>query len=264
MMNYFILGTAALLIISERIPRLRFRASPLLRTNFISDIFYLLTGFVAGGSFVIAYITFSSEWIGTNVGLPRLASIDLPIWLSVSLALIAIDLGNYTAHYLLHRFDQLWEFHKVHHSSPTLDWLATFRSHLIEQIFRRLLAPSLLVLVGFPLEPVVVAGGLFTAWGMFNHSNLRLDLRFLEPIMITPRLHRIHHLPEMSGKNLGTMLTLWDRLRGTFILAETEKGSVFGNGDPSYPQGWGRQFVEPLLRTTAKRMKKNEEHEIFY
>jgi len=33
------------------------------------------------------------------------------------LALLGLDVGNYFAHYRLHRFDVLWQFHKIHHSS---------------------------------------------------------------------------------------------------------------------------------------------------
>ena len=47
--------TAFLLAVVERFSRLRFRPSPLFRRYFASDMFYLLTGFVAGGSLVVAY-----------------------------------------------------------------------------------------------------------------------------------------------------------------------------------------------------------------
>ncbi len=84
------------------------------------------------------------------------------------------------AHWLLHRVDALWEFHKVHHSSRTLDWLATFRSHLVEQVVRRLVAPLLLLVAGFPLDVIVAAAAIFTVWATFNHSNLRARLGPLE------------------------------------------------------------------------------------
>jgi len=171
------------------------------------------------------------------------------------LALVAIDLGNYLAHFLLHRYGALWEFHKVHHSSRTLDWLAIFRSHIVEQALRRLIAPALLIIAGFPIKAVVLAGGLFTAWGMLNHSNLKLNLRFLETILITPRLHRLHHVPETEGCNLGTFFTFWDRMRGTFVQAELEETCTFGVAGEvdSYPQGWFPQFVEPVRRLLRAR-----------
>ncbi len=153
---------ALVLALLERLERLRFRASPLWRAHAASDVIYLLTGYVAGGSLALAYIVATSHWLG-RIGLPRLAA---PRWASVPLALVALDLGNYAAHWLLHRVDALWEFHKAHHSSPTLDWLATFRSHLVEQTLRRLVAPALLIVAGVPPDAVVVAASLFTAWAM--------------------------------------------------------------------------------------------------
>ena len=152
------------------------------------------------------------------------------------------------AHWLLHRVDWLWEFHKVHHSSPTLDWLATFRSHLVEQAFRRLVAPLLLIVAGVPLDAVALAAALFLGWAILNHSNLRLPLRFLEPLLVTPRLHRLHHVPRTTERNLGTVLTLWDRLRGTLVVAEPAAEAVLGipGETTTYPQGWARQLVEPV------------------
>ncbi len=232
----------------ERLPGARLRPAPFLRAHFASDAIYLLTGYVAGGSLALAYVAAASGLLGTRLGLPRLAATDAPRWLTVPLALVALDLGNYAAHWCLHRSAWLWEFHKVHHSSPTLDWLATFRSHLVEQAFRRLLAPVLLVVAGFPLDTVVLATALFLAWAMLNHSNLRLPLGALEPLLVTPRLHRLHHVPRTTERNLGTVLTLWDRLRGTLVVAESPVDAVFGiPGDGgSYPQDWARQLVRPL------------------
>ncbi len=250
-MTNLILGITALaLATGERFSRIRFRPSPLFRRYFPSDVFYLLTGFVTGGSLGIVYIVETSQWIGASWGIPRLASLNLPMWTTVPLALVAIDLGNYAAHFLLHRYGALWEFHKVHHSSRTLDWLATFRSHLVEQTLRRLIAPALLILLGFPLKAVVLAGGLFTSWAMLNHSNLKLNLRFLEQILITPRLHRLHHIPETENRNFGTLFTFWDRIRGTLVQVEPDDACAFGVAGEidSYPQSWLSQFVEPVRR----------------
>ncbi len=241
---------AFLLATLERFPKIHFKASPLFRRYFASDVIYLLTGFVAGGSVGAAFISWASGWVGDRLAIPRLAVVDPPLWLATLLALVALDFGNYFAHYLLHRSSLLWEFHKIHHSSRTLDWLATFRSHIIEQVLRRLVAPALLILAGFPLKAVTLAGGIFIAWAIFNHSNLRLNLRFLESILITPRLHRLHHLSETENRNLGTIFTFWDRLRGTFIAADAGGNSVFGIAGEieTYPQGWAGQLIEPLKR----------------
>ncbi|MEW6733047.1 MAG: sterol desaturase family protein [Acidobacteriota bacterium] len=237
-----------LFAILERSPRLRFRPSRLLRRYYASDVFYLLTGFIAGGSLVAMYISVATQWLGSLLRSPRLAALELPLWLSVLLALLVLDFSNYFAHYLLHRYDLFWEFHKIHHSSAKLDWLATFRSHILEQTLRRLIAPILLILIGFPTYVVALAGGVFIAWGIFNHANLRFRLDILETILITPHLHRVHHLPNMSHTNLGTIFSFWDRLRGTLTVVEIEPDTYFGNGEPLYPQSWLPQFIEPFRR----------------
>ena len=141
----------------------------------------------------------------------------------------------------------------IHHSSPTLDWLATFRSHLVEQALRRLVAPLLLILAGVPVDVAGSAAAIFVAWAILNHANLRLPLGALEPLLITPRLHRLHHLPATTERNLGTMLTLWDRLRGTLVAAEPARPYAFGmpGEHASYPEGWWRQLVEPVRRLAS-------------
>jgi len=85
-----------------------------------------------------------------------------------------------------------------------------------------------LVLAGVPVEAVALPGSLFYAWGMFIHSNLSLNMREIEPILITPRLHRVHHDPDTTGKNLGTLFTIWDRLRGTFVSRDVASNATFG------------------------------------
>jgi sterol desaturase/sphingolipid hydroxylase (fatty acid hydroxylase superfamily) len=256
MMIIVLCSMALLLATLERLPGMRFRPAALFRRHFASDVIYLVTGFIAGGSAAIAYFIAASGWLGNSLSLPRLASAGLPRWLLVPLALVVLDLGNYLAHYYLHRSDVLWELHKVHHSIPLLDWLATFRSHILEQAFRRLLAPVLLILIGFPLESVLIANAIFISWTMLNHSNLKLNLGVLEPVLITPRLHRLHHVYETSDKNLGTVFTFWDQLRGTLVRAEPGDKSVFSNGEATYPQGWLPQLIEPVRKIARLHNKR--------
>src|SRR5581483_1783425 len=105
-------GIAALMLaLLERTARFQFRSSTLFRRFFTSDMIYLLTGFVAGGSLGAAYVATASQSVG-QLGLSRVAAFNLPLWVTVPLALVAIDLGNYAAHLLLHRSSVLWEFHR--------------------------------------------------------------------------------------------------------------------------------------------------------
>lgn len=237
-----------LLAIFERIPRLRFRAQPLLRPFLATDLLHLGVSHLALGALGFAGFAAASSALGA-LGAPRLSALPLPFWLSVGLCLVLIDLGNYLAHVALHRFEPLWELHKVHHSSARLDWVATFRSHVLEQTFRRAVAPLALIALGAPLDALLVAAGLFNVWAMSNHANLALRSSWLEPLFVTPRLHRLHHAPETTDRNYGTLFSVWDRLRGTLVVRDFGPHERLGvPAEPDYPQTWGAQLGEPLRR----------------
>ena len=70
-------------------------------------------------------------------------------------------------------------------------------------------------------------------------------------------------MPETDGNNLGTILTVWDRLRGTLLVEETAPDTTFGvSGEVvSYPQGWPAQFVKPfreIIRTGVSSSRVGE------
>jgi sterol desaturase/sphingolipid hydroxylase (fatty acid hydroxylase superfamily) len=243
-----VLATAASLILLERIPALRRVRTRLFRAYFGADIVFLILGWVAGARMAFLYFGAGTEFLGRE--LPRLAALGAPLWAEFLVALILIDLGNYVAHDLMHRFEFLWEFHKVHHSSRILDWLATFRAHIVESGLRRLLAPLLLILIGMSPAAVAVASAVFHAWAILNHSNLRLDLRFLELILVTPRLHHLHHVPATGRRNLGTVFAVWDRLLGRLATRPVPPDEALGVPDEveTYPQGFVRQMREPFKR----------------
>jgi sterol desaturase/sphingolipid hydroxylase (fatty acid hydroxylase superfamily) len=154
---------AFVLLALERVPQLRRFRLRVLRPHFWTDVVLLFVGFVAGGRLAMEYVGWAGDAIG-QLGLPRLSTTSTPLWVTSAIAVVLLDFGNYVCHAAQHRFDTLWEFHKVHHSSRDLDWLATFRSHPIEQLVRRLLAPALLVAVGVPLDAVSIAAAVITAW----------------------------------------------------------------------------------------------------
>jgi len=246
MENLILIATLFTLMVVERVPFLRFSRSRLFRPLFVTDIFYFLTGGVALGLLLRAQ---AIHWVDA-AGILPLASFALPFPLVVVFAIVLYDCGAYISHLLLHRFDVLWELHKVHHSSRMLDWLATFRAHALEHALRHLASPVFLILLGFPLKAVGIAGAVHSAWAAFVHANVRLNLSVLELLFITPHLHRLHHASGTSERNLGTIFSLWDRLRGTLVTAVStlpEPIGVPGEID-TYPQDWFSQFVEPLRR----------------
>jgi sterol desaturase/sphingolipid hydroxylase (fatty acid hydroxylase superfamily) len=58
---------------------------------------------------------------------------------------------------------------------------------------------------------------------LFHHSNVRLPLRAeraLNLLVVTPRMHGIHHstVKEETDSNWSSGLSIWDRLHGTLRL----------------------------------------------
>ncbi|HEU4651196.1 MAG TPA: sterol desaturase family protein, partial [Croceibacterium sp.] len=75
--------------------------------------------------------------------------------------------------------------------------------------------------------------------------------------IIGPAHHQIHHStdPAHFNRNLGSVLTVFDRLFGTFYMpAERREPLRFGvdDGEP-HPHGWRAALFAPILPSTRPR-----------
>ena len=163
----------------------------------------------------------------------------LPVWLEVVLAVILLDYTLYLWHVLTHRVPFLWRFHAVHHVDLDLDASTALRFHFAELALSvPWRAAQVLVLGVSPLSFSVWQTLLFLSI-MFHHSNLRLPFNFerrLNRLLVTPRMHGIHHsiVLEETNSNWSSGLTLWDYLHGTLRLnVPQEEISI---GLPAYRQ----------------------------
>lgn len=152
--------------------------------------------------------------------LPRLR---LPAWLETCAAVLLLDYTLYLWHILTHRVPALWRFHLVHHADLDLDASTALRFHFGE------LAASVpwraAQVAGIGVSPRALSiwqTGLLVAI-MFHHSNMRLPLeveRWVSRILVTPRMHGIHHsiVADESDSNWSSGLAIWDWLHGTVRL----------------------------------------------
>jgi hypothetical protein len=74
---------------------------------------------------------------------------------------------------------------------------------------------------------------------LFHHSNVRLPARverLVNRIIVTPRMHGIHHsvVPEETDSNWSSGLTVWDWLHGT-VRRDVAQGEI-EIGIPAYRQ----------------------------
>jgi sterol desaturase/sphingolipid hydroxylase (fatty acid hydroxylase superfamily) len=152
-----------------------------------------------------------------------LKQLPLPIWLEVSAAVLLMDYTLYVWHVLTHRVPGLWRYHAVHHIDLDLDASTAVRFHFGELTLSTPWRVAQVVVIGTsPLALSIWQTGLLMSI-LFHHSNVELPLvveRRLSRIVVTPRMHGIHHsvVRDETDSNWSSGFTLWDWLHGTLKL----------------------------------------------
>lgn len=192
-------------------------------------IFTNFPGMLLLGVAFVAVIKWTS-W--RHFGLLYFFNFDKSQFLLFLATFILLDLGEYIYHVIMHKVKTLWRFHLVHHSDNTVDISTTLREHPGENIVR----------LSFTLVWVFLSGAVFWAvllrqiiqvfTTMFDHMNYRLPEkldRVIGLVFITPNLHQVHHhyMQPYTDSNYGDVLSIWDRLFGTFEKLPAED-LVFG------------------------------------
>lgn len=133
---------------------------------------------------------------------------------------LLLDYTLYWWHYLTHRVPVLWRFHQVHHLDREMDATTALRFHFGEITVSLAFRAFQIVVIG--PTPATVAGWqifLFLCI-LFHHSNVRLPValeRLVARVLVTPRMHGIHHsiAPGQINSNWSSGLTIWDWLHST-------------------------------------------------
>jgi sterol desaturase/sphingolipid hydroxylase (fatty acid hydroxylase superfamily) len=154
-------------------------------------------------------------------GWGALNNLPVPVWLSVVLAVVALDLAIYLQHVMFHAVPILWRLHMVHHADLDFDGTTGVRFHTIEILLSSGIKMGAVVLLGAPALAVVVFEVLLNATSVFNHGNVQLPAwldRALRLVLVTPEMHRVHHsvIPAETNSNFGFSLPWWDYLFGTY------------------------------------------------
>ena len=155
--------------------------------------------------------------------------LGLPPALKAILIILIIDLWMYIWHRLNHETVFLWRFHSVHHSDATLDVTSSWRFHFLEILISELLRLPLFMLIGAGIEHLLLYSLIMTPVIEFHHSNISIPPaldRLARLVIPSPMMHRLHHsrLRSEHDSNYGSMLSLWDRLFGSFLMRESLDG----------------------------------------
>ena len=166
-----------------------------------------------------------------------LKSMQLPAWLEITLAIALLDYTLYLWHVLTHRVPFLWRFHQVHHVDLDMDASTALRFHFAELLLSVPYRVAQIVVIGVcPFALSLWQTGLLVEI-MFHHSNLELPLAveaWLGKLIVTPRLHGIHHsiVEDEVNSNWSSGLTIWDWLHRT-LRADIPQ-SVITIGVPAF------------------------------
>ncbi len=168
-------------------------------------------------------------------GLLSLTAWSPTVRIVVGVALLDFSVG-YVSHRALHISSFLWRFHRIHHCDDFVDVTTTYRTHPVETVWRFLFSVAPVWLVGIPAQAVLIQRLLQSAFGIIEHSNVRLPRavdRILSVALVTPNLHKVHHSRVLAetNSNYANVLTVWDRLLGTFTPAERAYTVVYGLDD---------------------------------
>ena len=154
-------------------------------------------------------------------------------WLMLFLAtFILLDFGEYVYHRIMHKVKRLWMFHIVHHCDTVVDVSTTLREHPGENFIRLTFTLLWVFISGAAIWALLLRQIIQSFSTVFAHMNYRLPEktdRIVGFLFITPNLHQVHHhfKQPYTDCNYGDVLSIWDRLFGTFKRIAAED-LVFG------------------------------------
>jgi sterol desaturase/sphingolipid hydroxylase (fatty acid hydroxylase superfamily) len=183
-----------------------------------------------------------------SFGLLQLVPLPGPVKFCAGFLLM--DLSFYYWHRANHKLPFLWRFHNVHHIDGDLDVSTAFRFHFGEILFSAGFRSMQILVLGVSGWTYALYELVFQANTMFHHSNLRLPIsveRLLNMVLVTPRMHAIHHsqVERETNSNFSSVFAWWDRLHHSLEVKIPQSEIVIGV--PAYTGKEDRSFWQSLL-----------------
>lgn len=208
---------------------------------------------IVGSALFAGAILIATEWSRENsIGLLSQLPKAWPAWIPFVIGLVLLDLWMYVWHRINHSVLFLWRFHAVHHSDRELDATSAVRFHTGEIVFSGIARLLVLPVLGVSLPMLLVYELILLPAILFHHSNLRVGRALdgaLRAVIVTPWMHWVHHsvLRNETNSNYGSVLSVWDRLFGSFRLRTEPSQIELGLSDDSSEDSW-RTIVGMLSR----------------
>ncbi len=232
------------------------------RKDFWLDGFYMFFNFFLLNLIILIALSNSAAqifndilgFIGLSIESFQLFNInEFPLWARLLVFLVIIDFVQWFTHTLLHRYDFLWNFHKVHHSVKEMGFAAHLRYHWMEPVlYNSMKYIPLAIIGGFTAKDIALVHFFNITIGHLNHANINWDYGFLKYILNNPKMHIWHHAKELpierkKGVNFGITLSIWDYIFKTNYIPHSGRNIEIGfTGDEQFPKDFLNQEIYPL------------------
>ncbi len=236
----------------------------LFRKDFWLDTFYMFFNFFLLNLIVLIALSNAAAQVfndvlglvGLSVANFQLVEINaLPFAVRIFIFFIVVDFVQWWTHRLLHQFEFLWNFHKVHHSVKEMGFAAHLRYHWMEPVvYNSLKYIPLAIIGGFSAKDVAFVHFFNITIGHLNHANINWDYGWLKYILNNPKMHIWHHvkvLPDdrKNGVNFGITLSIWDYIFKTNYIPHSGRDIEIGfEGDEVFPKGFVQQELYPFSK----------------
>ena len=190
--------------------------------------------------------------LAASQGWGLLNIIALPGWAELLLAIVLLDLAIWAQHVITHKVPVFWRMHRVHHADRDIDLTTAIRFHPFEIVLSMLYKAAIVALLGPAVWAVILYEIVLNGAAIFNHANVRLPLwldRSLRTLVVTPDMHRVHHSihRDEHDTNYGNLLSVWDRLFGTYTPQPRQGHEGMTIGLPDYQSERPDRIVWSLL-----------------
>lgn len=234
------------------------------RSGFWLDTFYIIFNdmiiYVIGffGLCAVAELIFVKGLTFFNINSIKVA--DITSWnplVQVLIMFLIQDFMEYWSHFLLHRINFLWYFHKIHHAQEELGAGSTRRFHFFEMfIFKPILYVPFAMIGYSAADYFFFQITVINIWGFFTHMNVKVKWGFLNYIINTPETHMWHHaknIPKKYGVNYASILNIWDIIFGFFYLPENKKPVLGIPDQKDVPKTFLGQLIYPFTLMTRNK-----------
>ena len=214
-----IFGSLLVVVLWEFCRPRRRREFPAFRRRFANIGFWVLNLVLAAFLLPPAAFVRSRIMAQSGLALPSWPIIDAG--LSLVTGFLLLDLIHYLVHRCEHAVPLFWRVHALHHSDPDVDITTSVRHHPLEDVPCSAIYWLAVLVLDIPAAAVISHALAVLVTAAVQHGNIRLPEwleRWLQTMLVTVDMHRIHHsvVFEQANSNYGAVFSVWDRLFGTY------------------------------------------------